>query len=198
MAPQFANLLPVDSVRIPERQTVRKGIILLLTIQAGQVFSQFEADAVPHPADLFRAAVRLLLDQAAASDAVQETCLIAWGVFDRYERGTNCRACLLAILFNVVRRERRPANDPRICCSYRPVSDAQLQLCQLILTIVPVASYCASALLAPSRGACSNKKRRRWYARWAFCLTAPTVEDVARATSSMLNPFTLSMVRTSR
>ena len=107
MASQFANLLPIDSVRIPERQTVRKGITLLLTIQAGPVLSQFEADAVPHLTDLFRAAVRLLLDQAAASDAVQETYLIAWRAFDRYERGTNCRAWLFAILFNVVRRERR-------------------------------------------------------------------------------------------
>lgn len=79
----------------------------MLTIQAGQVLSQFEADAVPHLTDLFRAAVRLLLDQAAASDAVQETYLIAWKAFDRYERGTNCRAWLFAILFNVVRRERR-------------------------------------------------------------------------------------------
>jgi RNA polymerase sigma-70 factor (ECF subfamily) len=57
--------------------------------------------------DLFRAAVRLLLDQSKAADAVQEAYLIAWKSFHRYERGTNCRAWLFQILFNVVRHERR-------------------------------------------------------------------------------------------
>jgi RNA polymerase sigma-70 factor (ECF subfamily) len=56
---------------------------------------------------LFRAAVRLLLDQHKASDAVQETYLVAWKRFDQYEHGTNCRAWLFQILFNVVRHERR-------------------------------------------------------------------------------------------
>lgn len=67
----------------------------------------FEDEALPHMDDLFRAAVRLLLDQSKAGDVVQETYLIAWKSFDRYERGTNCRAWLFQILFNVVRHERR-------------------------------------------------------------------------------------------
>jgi RNA polymerase sigma-70 factor (ECF subfamily) len=69
--------------------------------------SAFEQEALPHMDDLFRAAVRMLLDQSKASDAVQETYLVAWKSFDRYERGTNCRAWLFQILFNVVRHERR-------------------------------------------------------------------------------------------
>lgn len=72
-----------------------------------QPLSQFEAEAIPHLNDIFRAAVRLLLDQTRASDAVQETYLLAWKTFDRYQRGTNCRAWLFGILFNVVRHERR-------------------------------------------------------------------------------------------
>ncbi len=67
----------------------------------------FEQEALPYMDDLFRAAVRLLLDQSRASDAVEETFLIAWKSFDRYEHGTNCRAWLFQILFNVVRHERR-------------------------------------------------------------------------------------------
>src|SRR5579884_1421208 len=67
----------------------------------------FEAEALPHMDDLYRAAARLLLDQAEAGDAVQETYLIAWKSFARYEQGTNCRAWLFQILFNVVRHERR-------------------------------------------------------------------------------------------
>src|SRR6516164_6855688 len=67
----------------------------------------FEDEALPHMDDLFRTAVRLLLDRNKASDAVQETYLVAWKSFHRYECGTNCRAWLFQILFNVVRHERR-------------------------------------------------------------------------------------------
>ena len=74
---------------------------------AGHPIEDFEAEALPHMNDLFRTSVRLLQDQGKASDAVQETYLIAWKSFQRYERGTNCRAWLFQILFNVVRHERR-------------------------------------------------------------------------------------------
>jgi len=74
---------------------------------AVQPLTAFEAEALPHMNDLFRAAVRLLQDQARASDAVQETYLIAWKSFGKYEHGTNCKAWLFQILFNVVRHERR-------------------------------------------------------------------------------------------
>jgi len=57
--------------------------------------------------DLYRAAVRMLQDRGKAGDAVQETYLIAWKSFGKYRPGTNCRAWLFQILFNVVRHERR-------------------------------------------------------------------------------------------
>ena len=72
-----------------------------------QSVAAFEEEALPHMDDLFRAAVRLLLDQSKASDAVQETYLVAWKSFGKYQQGTNCRAWLFQILFNVVRHERR-------------------------------------------------------------------------------------------
>jgi RNA polymerase sigma-70 factor (ECF subfamily) len=75
--------------------------------RTGDAAAAFEAEALPHMDDLFRAATRLLLDHSKASDAVQETYLVAWKSFDRYEQGTNCRAWLFQILFNVVRHERR-------------------------------------------------------------------------------------------
>lgn len=68
---------------------------------------EFEAEALPHRDDIFRAAVRLLQDRDKAGDAVQETYLVAWKNFARYQRGTNCRAWLFQILFNVARHERR-------------------------------------------------------------------------------------------
>ena len=75
--------------------------------QDAQLLAEFEAEALPHVNDLFRTALRLLLDQGEANDAVQETYLVAWKTFHRYERGTNCRAWLFQILFNVARHERR-------------------------------------------------------------------------------------------
>jgi RNA polymerase sigma-70 factor (ECF subfamily) len=69
--------------------------------------ADFEREALPHHGDLYRTAFRLLQDSVKASDAVQETYFLAWKSFDKYERGTNCRAWLFQILFNVVRHERR-------------------------------------------------------------------------------------------
>jgi RNA polymerase sigma-70 factor (ECF subfamily) len=63
---------------------------------------EFEAVALPHLNDLFRTARRLLGEQAAAEDVVQEVYLQAWKSFHRFERGTNCRAWLFTILFNAV------------------------------------------------------------------------------------------------
>lgn len=74
---------------------------------AATLTAEFEAESLPHMNDLYRAAVRMLQDQGKASDAVQETYLIAWRSFGKYRRGTNCRAWLFQILFNVVRHERR-------------------------------------------------------------------------------------------
>jgi RNA polymerase sigma-70 factor, ECF subfamily len=75
--------------------------------ETGQPTAAFEAEALPHMDDLFRTAVRLLQDRAKAGDAVQETYLVAWRSFGKFQSGTNCRAWLFQILFNVVRHERR-------------------------------------------------------------------------------------------
>jgi len=76
-------------------------------LSASHSTAGFEAECLPHMNDLYRAAVRMLQDQGRASDAVQETYLIAWKSFGKYQQGTNCRAWLFQILFNVVRHERR-------------------------------------------------------------------------------------------
>lgn len=67
----------------------------------------FEREAMPHSRDLYRSALRLLQDTGKAADAVQQAYLLAWKSFDRYQTGTNCKAWLFQILFNVVRHERR-------------------------------------------------------------------------------------------
>jgi len=70
-------------------------------------FADFEAAALPHINDLFRAARRVIGSQTEAEDIVQETFLQAWKSFHRFEPGTNCRAWLFKILFHVMSHHRR-------------------------------------------------------------------------------------------
>jgi len=69
--------------------------------------SEFEAQALPHMDDLFRIALRMTGDRTRAEDAVQESFLQAWKSFDKFERGSNCRAWLFRILFYCVQHQRR-------------------------------------------------------------------------------------------
>jgi RNA polymerase sigma-70 factor (ECF subfamily) len=67
----------------------------------------FEAEAMPHMNDLYRAACRILRDPERASDVIQEVYLQAWKSFYRFESGTNCKAWLYKILFNSIHHYRR-------------------------------------------------------------------------------------------
>jgi RNA polymerase sigma-70 factor (ECF subfamily) len=69
--------------------------------------SGFESVALPHLDALFRTAVRVLRDRTEAEDAVQEAYFQAWKSFHRFEPGTNCKAWLFKILFNVISHHRR-------------------------------------------------------------------------------------------
>ena len=61
----------------------------------------FEAEAMPHAATLLRAARNITRDASVADDLVQETLLRAWRYFDRFDRGTNCKAWLFRIMLNL-------------------------------------------------------------------------------------------------
>jgi RNA polymerase sigma-70 factor, ECF subfamily len=69
--------------------------------------ARFEAEAMPHLSDIFRTALRVTGDRAAAEDVIQEVYLQAWRSFNRFEEGTNCRAWLYKILFHCVSHQRR-------------------------------------------------------------------------------------------
>lgn len=62
---------------------------------------------MPHLAALLRVARRLTFEPASAEDLVQETMLLAWRGFHGFQAGTNARAWLFRILFNVFHAERR-------------------------------------------------------------------------------------------
>ena len=67
----------------------------------------FETAALPYLDDLFRTTTRLLRNRSKAEDMVQETYLQAWRSFYRFEAGTDCRAWLFTIMFNVIGHHRR-------------------------------------------------------------------------------------------
>ncbi|MGH9803203.1 MAG: sigma-70 family RNA polymerase sigma factor [Blastocatellia bacterium] len=66
-----------------------------------KILNTFEAQALGFADQLFRVALRLCRDRAKAEDLIQETFLQAWRSFHRFELGTNLRAWLYKIMFNV-------------------------------------------------------------------------------------------------
>jgi len=93
---------------------------------------EFEAAALPHLNDLFRTATRLLGNSTEAEDIVQETYLLAWKWFDRFELGTNCRAWLFTIMFNAVRHYRRRWFDRRVTGETAEVLEETLSYTPLV------------------------------------------------------------------
>lgn len=76
--------------------------------------AEFEAVVLPNLAVLYRKALHMLRDASSAEDTVQETCLRAWQIFDKFTPGTNGRAWMFAILMNVVKHELRRSGRSRI------------------------------------------------------------------------------------
>jgi len=95
-------------------QTIRRVFPIRPAVDTGAKVQEFEAAALPHLNDLFRTATRLLRNLTEAEDIVQETYLLAWKSFDRFELGTDCRAWLFTIMFNAVRHYRRRWFDRRV------------------------------------------------------------------------------------
>ena len=94
--------------------TLKQAFLNRSAVEAEAKAQEFEAAALPHLNGLFRTATRLLTSWTEAEDIVQETYLLAWKSFDRFEPGTDCRAWLFAIMFNVVRHYRRRWFDRRV------------------------------------------------------------------------------------
>lgn len=74
----------------------------------------FDSEALPHLDTLYRVALRLTGEPAAADDLVQETMLRAWRNWNSFRAGSNARAWMVTILRNEFingwrREKRRPA-----------------------------------------------------------------------------------------
>lgn len=61
---------------------------------------RFEEQALPHLDHLYAAALRLTRNPQDAEDLVQDTFLRAYGAWDSFIDGSNCRAWLIRILTN--------------------------------------------------------------------------------------------------
>jgi RNA polymerase sigma-70 factor (ECF subfamily) len=73
---------------------------------------KFERAALPHLDAVYTAALRLTRNPDDAEDLLQETILRAYRFFHQFTEGTNCRAWLLAILYNNFRNAwRRGARE---------------------------------------------------------------------------------------
>ena len=72
-----------------------------------QQWAAFELEALPHLGGLFRLAMWLVRDRAEAEDLVQDTFIQALQSFHRFERGTNCRAWLVRVMFHLNSNRRR-------------------------------------------------------------------------------------------
>jgi RNA polymerase sigma-70 factor (ECF subfamily) len=77
----------------------------------GRRGDEFERVALPHSGSLLRFALRVTRDRSSAEDLVQETLLLAWRGFHRFEVGTNVRAWLFRILINTFHTQNRKARS---------------------------------------------------------------------------------------
>jgi RNA polymerase sigma-70 factor, ECF subfamily len=87
-----------------DRETLRKDDTTLAQL------ADFEELALGYTDQLFRVALRLVRDHQRAEDLVQEAYLQAWRSFHRFEEGTNLRAWLYKIMFNLHYSQLRRGN----------------------------------------------------------------------------------------
>jgi RNA polymerase sigma-70 factor, ECF subfamily len=73
----------------------------------------FEAEAMPHMNLLHNYAYKMTGNQLDADDLLQETYLRAFRFFDKFERGTNCKAWLFRIMKNLfINKYRKNQKEP--------------------------------------------------------------------------------------
>ncbi|MGE5430636.1 MAG: sigma-70 family RNA polymerase sigma factor [Syntrophomonadaceae bacterium] len=78
-----------------------------------QKYIDFEREALPHMNALYNFALRMTGNSDDADDLVQETLLKAFRFFDKFEKGTNCKAWLFRILKNsYINDYRKHSKEP--------------------------------------------------------------------------------------
>lgn len=76
-------------------------------------YAEFEKEAIPYMDAVYNFALRMTGDEDDADDLVQETFLKAFRFFDKFEKGTNCKAWLFRILKNsYINDYRKQTKEP--------------------------------------------------------------------------------------
>jgi RNA polymerase sigma-70 factor (ECF subfamily) len=82
------ELFEAESVAVEDAETLKRRHV------------EFEREALPHMDALYNFALRMTGDPDEADDLLQETYLKAYRFFDKFEKGTNCKAWLFRIMKN--------------------------------------------------------------------------------------------------
>jgi RNA polymerase sigma-70 factor (ECF subfamily) len=83
----------------------------------------FEREAIPHMNALYNFALKLSGDEDDANDLLQETYLRAFRFFDKFEKGTNCKAWLYRIMKNLYINSYKKKTSGPIKIDYEEVEN---------------------------------------------------------------------------
>jgi RNA polymerase sigma-70 factor, ECF subfamily len=88
-------------------------LILTVIESQNELHKEFEREAIPHMDALYNFALRMTGDGDDANDLVQDTFLKAFRFFDKFEKGTNCKAWLFRIMKNTfINTYRKKSKEP--------------------------------------------------------------------------------------
>ncbi|HEY4756229.1 MAG TPA: sigma-70 family RNA polymerase sigma factor [Ignavibacteriaceae bacterium] len=88
-------------------------VILAVFESQNKLYKEFEQEALPHMDALYNFALRMTGDGDDANDLVQDTFLKAFRFFDKFEKGTNCKAWLFRIMKNTfINSYRKKTKEP--------------------------------------------------------------------------------------
>jgi len=99
------------------------------------LWADFEQEAMPFSADLFRVAMFLKRDRDVAEDLVQETMMQALKSFHRYEKGTNCKAWLTTIMYHTHYKQLRKQTNLQL------VADTEEKIAQTVQFEAPIPQH---------------------------------------------------------
>ncbi len=103
--------------------------------QKERLWQDFENEAMPFSADLFRVAMFLKRDRDAAEDLVQETMMQALKSFHRYEKGTNCKAWLTTIMYHTHYKQLRKQTNLHL------VADTEEKIAETVQFEAPIPQH---------------------------------------------------------
>jgi len=88
-------------------------LLLAIIESQNELYKEFEREALPHMDALYNFALRMTGDGDDANDLVQDTFLKAFRFFDKFEKGTNCKAWLFRIMKNTfINTYRKKTKEP--------------------------------------------------------------------------------------